>query len=46
VLCASEIAGLLKPPTARCYVENVARSGGAIPPPPAGPTDVLGTRKD
>jgi hypothetical protein len=36
VLCATEIAGLLKPPTARCYVENVARSGGAIPPPPPG----------
>jgi hypothetical protein len=34
VLSASEIAGLLKPPTARCYVENVARSGGAIPPAP------------
>ncbi len=36
VLGASEIAGLLKPPTARCYVENVARCGGAIPPPPPG----------
>jgi hypothetical protein len=36
VLCATEIAGLLKPPTARCYVENVARSGGAIPPAPPG----------
>jgi hypothetical protein len=36
VLCATEIAGLLKPPTARCYMENVARSGGAIPPPPPG----------
>ncbi len=36
VLGASEIAGLLKPPTARCHVENVARSGGAIPPPPPG----------
>jgi hypothetical protein len=36
VLGASEIAGLLKPPTARCYVENVAHSGGAIPPPPSG----------
>ena len=36
VLGASEIAGLLKPPTARCYAENVARSGGAIPPPPPG----------
>jgi hypothetical protein len=30
--------GLLKPPTTRCYVENVARSGGAIPPPPGLPT--------
>lgn len=36
VLCASEIAGLLKPPTARCHAENVARSGGAIPAPPPG----------
>jgi len=36
VLGASEVAGLLKPPTARCYVENVARSGGAISPPPPG----------
>lgn len=36
VLCATEIAGLLKPPTARCYAENVARAGGAIPPPPPG----------
>jgi hypothetical protein len=36
VLSASEIAGLLKPPTAHCSVENVARSGGAIPPPPPG----------
>jgi hypothetical protein len=36
VLGATEIAGLLKPPTARCYLENVARSGGAIPPPPPG----------
>jgi hypothetical protein len=36
VLCASEIAGLLKPPTVNCRVENVTRSGGAIPPPPPG----------
>jgi hypothetical protein len=36
VLASSEIAGLLKPPTVKCQVENVARSGGAIPPPPPG----------
>ncbi len=33
---AGEIAGLLKPPTVHCAVENVARSGGVIPPPPVG----------
>jgi hypothetical protein len=33
---AGEIAGLLKPPTAHCAAENVARSGGVIPPPPVG----------
>jgi hypothetical protein len=36
LLCSSEIAGLLKPPTAKCQVESVARSSGAIPPPPPG----------
>lgn len=36
VVCASEIAGLLKPPTTHCHAENVARSGGAIPAPPPG----------
>lgn len=33
---AGEIAGLLKPPTVHCAAENVARSGGVIPPPPVG----------
>jgi len=36
VVTASEIAGLLKPPTAKCSDPNVMRSGGVIPPPPAG----------
>lgn len=30
-----EIAGLLKPPTARCDAPNVARCGGVVPPAPA-----------
>jgi hypothetical protein len=33
---AGEIAGLLKPPTVHCAAENMARSGGVIPPPPVG----------
>ena len=33
---AGEIAGLLKPPSTHCAAENVARSGGVIPPPPVG----------
>ncbi|HTU79421.1 MAG TPA: hypothetical protein VMF09_11730 [Solirubrobacteraceae bacterium] len=33
---AGEIAGLLKPPSVHCAAENVARSGGVIPPPPVG----------
>lgn len=36
VVTASEIAGLLKPPTVKCQAANVARSGGVIPPPPPG----------
>ena len=36
VVTATEIAGLLKPPTASCPAQNVARSGGVIPPPPQG----------
>lgn len=31
---ATEVAGLLKPPTAHCRAANVVRSGGVIPPPP------------
>lgn len=34
VVTASEIAGLLKPPSKRCAAPNVLRSGGAVPPPP------------
>jgi hypothetical protein len=34
VSSARVIAGLLKPPTVNCAAENVARSGGVIPPPP------------
>ncbi|MBW8059996.1 MAG: ATP/GTP-binding protein [Solirubrobacterales bacterium] len=36
VVTASEIAGLLKPPSKRCTSPNVLRSGGAVPPPPRG----------
>lgn len=36
VVTASEIAGLLKPPTVKCQAANVVRSGGVIPPPPPG----------
>jgi hypothetical protein len=41
---AGEIAGLLKPPTAHCAAENVARSGGVIPPPPVGLPTFSGQR--
>lgn len=34
VVTASEIAGLLKPPSKQCASPNVLRSGGAVPPPP------------
>jgi hypothetical protein len=34
VVTASEIAGLLKPPTRRCAAANVLRSGAAVGPPP------------
>lgn len=33
---ASEVAGLLKPPTVHCHAANVERCGGIIPPPPPG----------
>ena len=36
VVTASEVAGLLKPPTVKCQAANVVRSGGIIPPPPPG----------
>ena len=34
VVTVAEVAGLLKPPTATCPAELVARSVGVIPPPP------------
>ncbi len=36
IVTASEIAGLLKPPSVKCVAPNVVRSGGVIPPPPSG----------
>lgn len=36
IVTASEIAGLLKPPTVHCGPSNVVRSGGMIPAPPPG----------
>jgi hypothetical protein len=36
VVTASEIAGLMKPPSKRCSAANVLRSGGAVHPPPRG----------
>jgi hypothetical protein len=35
-LTGEELAGLLKPPTAACHADNVARSGGMVPLPPQG----------
>lgn len=34
-LTVPELAGLLKPPTARCHASNVVRSGGLVPPAPS-----------
>jgi hypothetical protein len=36
LVTVSEIAGLLKPPSAKCAAPNVLRSGGIVGPPPAG----------
>jgi len=36
IVTATEIAGLLKPPTSRCAAENVLRAGAAVGPPPRG----------
>ncbi len=44
LVTASEIAGLLKPPTVRCEAPNVLRSGGTIPPPPQGLPTFTGQR--
>jgi hypothetical protein len=38
ILTAREVAGFLKPPTARCVSTNVVRSGALLPAPPALPT--------
>ena len=35
LVTAREVAGLLKPPTARCHAPNVIRSGGVVAPAPA-----------
>jgi hypothetical protein len=42
VVTASEIAGLMKPPSKRCAAPNVLRSGGAVPPPPRGLPTFIG----
>lgn len=36
LVTAGEIAGLLKPPSARCPAANVLRAGAAVGPPPRG----------
>ena len=36
IVTASEVAGLLTPPTVDCAADNIARSLGAIPQPPRG----------
>ncbi len=44
VVTASEIAGLLKPPTAKCQARNVVRSGAVVPTPPPGLPTFTGQR--
>lgn len=36
IVTATEVAGLLKPPSVHCAASNVVRSGGLVPPPPPG----------
>lgn len=36
IVGASEIAGLIKPPSIHCHVSKVLRGGGLVPPPPSG----------
>jgi hypothetical protein len=45
VVTATEISGLLKPPTTHCAAPNVLRSGGVIPPPPPGLPTFHGQRE-
>jgi hypothetical protein len=46
VLTTAELAGFLKPPTSRCVVENVLRSGALLSPPPADLPDFEPERGD
>jgi hypothetical protein len=45
LVTATEVAGLLKPPTAKCPAANVLRCGGVIPPPPPGLATFRGQRE-
>jgi hypothetical protein len=45
VVTPTELAGLLKPPSARCGAANVARSGGVVAPPPPGLATFAGEEK-
>lgn len=44
LVTVTEIAGLLKPPTAKCPAANVVRSGGLVPAPPPGLPTFTGQR--
>jgi hypothetical protein len=44
VVTATEIAGLLKPPTVKCEARNVVRSGAIVPGPPPGLPTFAGQR--
>ena len=45
VVTAGEVAGLLKPPSARCAEPNVLRSGGVVGPPPSALPSFAGQRE-
>ena len=44
LVTATEIAGLLKPPTVKCAATNVVRSIGVVPPPPSSLPTFTGQR--